>query len=139
MLSIFFFQAEDGIRDGHVTGVQTCALPISMDKQPQDVASMFDHVAPRYDLTNDVLSFGQDRLWRRATVDAIAARRGERILDVAAGTGTSSEPFRDAGGRVVACDFSRGMVEVGKARRPELLVVVADATALPFYHALFGV
>src|SRR5690625_3091862 len=115
----------------------TCVMRATMEKQPHDVASMFDHVAPRYDVTNDVLSLGQDRLWRRAVVDAIAARPGERILDVAAGTGTSSEPFDDAGATVVPCDFSRGMLRVGKARRPDLPFVAADATALPFEDASF--
>ena len=48
-----------------------------LDKKPVDVASMFDTVAEKYDVTNDVLSLGQDRLWRRAVVKAVAARRGE--------------------------------------------------------------
>ena len=58
-----------------------------LDKKPVDVASMFDTVAEKYDLTNDVLSLGQDRLWRKAVVRTVAAQRGERILDIAAGTG----------------------------------------------------
>ena len=70
----------------------------SLDKQPRDVAAMFDDVAERYDVTNDVLSLGQDRLWRRAVVKALDAQPGERVLDIAAGTGTSSEPFADAPG-----------------------------------------
>src|SRR6185369_5990221 len=63
-----------------------------LDKQPSDVQRMFDAVARRYDVTNDVLSMGQDRRWRREVVAAVAARPGERVLDLAAGTGTSSEP-----------------------------------------------
>ena len=74
----------------------------SLDKRPREVASMFDDVAARYDLTNDVLSLGQDRRWRRAVREAVAAQPGERVLDIAAGTGTSSEPFADAGVDVVA-------------------------------------
>ena len=62
----------------------------SLDKRPADVAAMFDAVAERYDLLNDVLSLGQDRLWRRVVAAAVAARPGERVLDLAAGTGTSS-------------------------------------------------
>lgn len=93
---------------------------------------MFDGVARNYDLTNDVLSMGMDRLWRRATFAAVDARPGERVLDLAAGTGTSSEDYADAGIDVVPCDFSPGMVAVGKARRPDLAFVVADALALPF-------
>ena len=62
---------------------------------------MFDRVAARYDLANDVLSLGQDRAWRRLVVEAVDPRPGERMLDLAAGTGTSSEPFADAGARGV--------------------------------------
>src|SRR4051794_3343157 len=65
----------------------------SLEKKPAEVASMFDGIAARYDLTNDLISMGQDRRWRRLTVDAVAAMPGERVLDLAAGTGTSSEPF----------------------------------------------
>ena len=85
-----------------------------LDKAPQDVASMFDTVAERYDLTNDVLSAGQDRRWRKATVAAVGAQPGQTVLDIAAGTGTSSEPFADAGVHVVPADFSLGMLRVGQ-------------------------
>ncbi len=108
-----------------------------LDKAPQDVASMFDTVAERYDLTNDVLSMGQDRLWRRAAVAAVAALPGQYVLDIAAGTGTSSEPFADAGVHVVPADFSLGMLRVGQRRRPDLAFTAADATRLPFADASF--
>ena len=98
---------------------------------------MFDGIAGRYDLTNDVLSLGQDRAWRRATLAAIAAQPGERVLDLAAGTGTSSEPLADAGVEVVPCDFSLGMLEVGKKRRPDLAFTAGDATRLPFADESF--
>ncbi|MCG2796975.1 MAG: demethylmenaquinone methyltransferase [Cellulomonas sp.] len=109
----------------------------NLDKQPHDVAAMFDTVAPRYDLTNDVLSLGQDRIWRRATARALAAAPGERVLDLAAGTGTSSGPLADSGVQVVACDLSTGMLAVGKRRRPDLAFVAGDATALPFADGSF--
>lgn len=109
----------------------------SLEKLPADVARMFDGVAARYDLTNDVLSMGLDRLWRRATVAAVAARPGESVLDIAAGTGTSSEPFAAAGVRVVPADFSLGMLQVGRARRPDLGFTAADAMRLPFADASF--
>ena len=80
----------------------------SLDKDPRDVAAMFDDVAGKYDLTNDVLSLGQDRLWRRAVLKAVDAQPGETVLDIAAGTGTSSEPFADHGVDVVPADFSLG-------------------------------
>ena len=109
----------------------------SLDKQPHEVAAMFDDVASRYDLTNDVLSLGQDRRWRRAVVDAVEPRPGERVLDLAAGTGTSSLPFADAGAQVVPCDFSQGMLAVGKRNLPSLPFTAGDGTRLPFADASF--
>lgn len=109
----------------------------SLEKHPRDVAAMFDDVAGKYDLTNDVLSLGQDRLWRRAVVRAVAAVPGERVLDIAAGTGTSSEPFADAGVEVVPADFSLGMLAVGNRRRPDLGFTAADAMRLPFADESF--
>ncbi|PVU82465.1 demethylmenaquinone methyltransferase [Cellulomonas sp. WB94] len=109
----------------------------TLDKDPRAVAAMFDAVARRYDVTNDVISLGQDRYWRRATLAAVGAKQGEQVLDLAAGTGTSSEPLADAGVRVVPCDLSFGMLEVGKRRRPDLGFVAGDATALPFADESF--
>ncbi|MDX6287442.1 MAG: demethylmenaquinone methyltransferase / 2-methoxy-6-polyprenyl,4-benzoquinol methylase [Frankiales bacterium] len=108
-----------------------------LDKKPAEVAAMFDDVASRYDVTNDVLSLGQDRLWRRAVVRTVAAKSGERVLDLAAGTGTSTEPLAEAGAHVVACDFSLGMLDVGHRRRSRLTFVAGDALALPFADASF--
>jgi demethylmenaquinone methyltransferase/2-methoxy-6-polyprenyl-1,4-benzoquinol methylase len=108
-----------------------------LTKQPHEVSAMFDGVAERYDVTNDVLSAGQDRWWRRAVVRAVDARPGERVLDLAAGTGTSSEPFADRGVLTVPCDFSLGMVRTGKRRRPDLAFVAGDATRLPFADGAF--
>ncbi len=109
----------------------------SLDKQPSEVARMFDAVARRYDLTNDVLSLGQDRRWRRHVVHLAAARPGERVLDLAAGTGTSSQPFAAAGVFVVPCDFSMGMLRVGKRHFPDLPFTGGDATRLPFENEAF--
>jgi demethylmenaquinone methyltransferase/2-methoxy-6-polyprenyl-1,4-benzoquinol methylase len=103
-----------------------------LDKQPADVRRMFDAVARRYDLTNDVLSMGQDRRWRRDVIDAVEPKPGELVLDLAAGTGTSSEPFAERGATVVPCDFSLGMLQVGKQARPRLPFTAGDATRLPF-------
>ena len=104
----------------------------SLEKRPSDVAAMFDAVAAKYDLTNDVLSLGQDRRWRHQVIEAVDPRPGETVLDLAAGTGTSSQPFRDRGARVVPCDFSVGMLQVGKQTRPHLPFVAGDGTRLPF-------
>jgi demethylmenaquinone methyltransferase/2-methoxy-6-polyprenyl-1,4-benzoquinol methylase len=109
----------------------------NLDKQPREVAAMFDGVAARYDLTNDVLSLGQDRRWRHAVARALDVRAGQSVLDLAAGTGTSSEPLHDAGVRVVAADFSLGMLRVGKTRRTDLPFAAADATRLPFQDNAF--
>jgi demethylmenaquinone methyltransferase/2-methoxy-6-polyprenyl-1,4-benzoquinol methylase len=108
-----------------------------LDKQPHEVAAMFDGVARRYDLTNDVLSLGLAHSWRRAVASAVRAEPGERVLDLAAGTGTSSLPFRDAGADVVPCDFSLGMLTVGRRRQPGLAFTAGDALALPFADETF--
>jgi demethylmenaquinone methyltransferase/2-methoxy-6-polyprenyl-1,4-benzoquinol methylase len=108
-----------------------------LDKKPAEVAAMFDDVARRYDLTNDVLSLGQDRRWRTQVVKAVDARPGERVLDLAAGTGTSSQPFADRGAVVVPCDFSLGMLRVGKQARPHLPFTAGDGTRLPFADGTF--
>jgi demethylmenaquinone methyltransferase/2-methoxy-6-polyprenyl-1,4-benzoquinol methylase len=109
----------------------------SLEKTPHEVAAMFDGVAERYDLTNAVLAMRQDRRWRREVAGALALRPGEKALDLAAGTGTSSEPFVDAGVLTVPCDFSLGMLKVGRRRRPDLGFVAGDATRLPFSDAAF--
>jgi demethylmenaquinone methyltransferase/2-methoxy-6-polyprenyl-1,4-benzoquinol methylase len=108
-----------------------------LDKKPTDVRRMFDAVAKRYDVTNDVLSLGQDRRWRKEVIDAIDPQRGDVVLDLAAGTGTSSQPFADRGATVVPCDFSVGMLQVGKQARPALPFVAGDGTKLPFADDTF--
>jgi demethylmenaquinone methyltransferase / 2-methoxy-6-polyprenyl-1,4-benzoquinol methylase len=100
---------------------------------------MFDSVADSYDKTNDLLSFGQARLWRGKVAKAVNAKAGEQILDIAAGTGTSSMAFLSEGVRVVAADFSKGMLEVGKKKYPKLEFVFADAMKLPFHDQEFDV
>ncbi|MEU1309884.1 demethylmenaquinone methyltransferase [Streptomyces cinnamoneus] len=109
----------------------------SLDKQPHEVAAMFDDVAAKYDLTNDVISLGQARLWRKAVAQAVAARPGQKVLDLAAGTGTSSLPFAMDGAYVVPCDFSLGMLREGKKRNPWLPLTAGDATKLPFADDVF--
>ena len=108
-----------------------------LDKDPSEVAAMFDDVAQRYDLTNVILSLGQDRRWRKDVIDAVQPGPGERVLDLAAGTGTSSQPFADRGAQVVPCDFSIGMLQVGKRAKPHLSFTAGDGTRLPFADDTF--
>jgi demethylmenaquinone methyltransferase/2-methoxy-6-polyprenyl-1,4-benzoquinol methylase len=122
-----------------------------LDKRPGDVAAMFDAIAGRYDLLNDILSAGQVRLWRRAVARITAAGLSERVLDLAAGTGTSSLTFTATGADCVACDFSLGMLQAGRSRlarsggqdgqlregRGRLGLVAGDALRLPFADGAF--
>ena len=107
---------------------------------------MFDGIAPRYDLLNDILSLGQVRLWRRVVARITGARPGERVLDLAAGTGTSTLTFTATGADAVACDFSLGMLQAGHAKidagpqgsgRGRLGWVAGDALRLPFRDGAF--
>ncbi|SDQ76010.1 demethylmenaquinone methyltransferase [Thermostaphylospora chromogena] len=119
----------------------------SLDKKPHEVAAMFDRTARRYDLVNDVLSLGQDRLWRKATADAVDAGPGELVLDIGAGTGTSTDAFTALGARAIACDFSVGMLRTGVRRRGGsglygggvrgVTFVAGDALRLPFADEVF--
>ncbi len=116
-----------------------------LDKDPADVAAMFDAIAARYDLLNDVLSMGQVRLWRRAVARITGAGPGQRVLDLAAGTGTSSLTFTATGADCVACDFSLGMLRAGHTRLTgrkqrgtgRLGFVAGDALRLPFRDEAF--
>ncbi len=107
----------------------TAGLRAGLDKQPADVAAMFDRVAARYDLTTTVLSGGLDASWRRATREALGARPGQTVLDVAAGTAVSTVELAAGGVHAIACDFSQGMLRAGAAR--QVPKVAGDAMALP--------
>lgn len=103
-----------------------------LDKQPYDVAGMFDSIAGRYDLMNDVAALGQVQMWRAAMVDALGIEAEDTVLDLAAGTGTSSTAIARAGARVVAADFSLGMMAEGRRRGAPVPFIGADAQHLPF-------
>jgi len=111
----------------------------TLDKEPRDVARMFDGVARRYDLTNTVLSFAQDRRWRRRTRQVLEVGDGDRVLDLAAGTGVSTVELIRSGAAAVACDFSLGMLRAGRGSRGRRHVpfVAGDATCLPFADGSF--
>jgi demethylmenaquinone methyltransferase / 2-methoxy-6-polyprenyl-1,4-benzoquinol methylase len=119
-----------------------------LDKDPAEVAAMFDALAGRYDLMNDVLSMGQVRLWRRRVQRILRPGPGDRVLDLAAGTGTSSVALAASGANVVACDFSLGMLRSGQARlvktdpfqaktRGRVAFAAGDALRLPFRDGAF--
>lgn len=107
----------------------------SLEKKPYDVAKMFDQVGKNYDITNTVLSFGQDRYWRKRTRRRLDLKPGDVVLDLAAGTGVSTEEFAKSGAYCVACDFSRGMLQAGLSRG--LPLICGDGTQLPFADNTF--
>ncbi|MCV7278408.1 demethylmenaquinone methyltransferase [Mycolicibacterium flavescens] len=107
----------------------------TLEKDPHEVASMFDAVARRYDLTNTVLSLGQDRFWRRATRSALGIGPGDKVLDLAAGTAVSTVELATSGAWCVAADFSVGMLAAGRSRN--VPKVAGDATRLPFGDDVF--
>jgi demethylmenaquinone methyltransferase/2-methoxy-6-polyprenyl-1,4-benzoquinol methylase len=111
----------------------------NLDKDPDEVAAMFDEVAKRYDLVNDLLSLGRTKAWRRAATAIITPEPGMKILDLAAGTGSSSEPLAAAGAEVIPADFSEGMLAAGRKARPHLPFTKADALNLPFEPNTFDV
>jgi demethylmenaquinone methyltransferase/2-methoxy-6-polyprenyl-1,4-benzoquinol methylase len=106
-----------------------------LDKDPRAVARMFDGVARRYDLTNTLISAGRDRRWRHLTRKALDPQPGERVLDVAAGTGVSTAELSRSGARCVAADFSLGMLRAGRHRA--VPKIAADALRLPFADGSF--
>lgn len=105
------------------------------------VGKVFQSVAPKYDLMNDVMSLGLHRLWKRFTIDKANVRKGQYILDVASGTGDLAKAFaRQTGtqGRVVMSDINESMLAVGRQRMTDAGIignvdyVLADAENLPF-------
>jgi demethylmenaquinone methyltransferase/2-methoxy-6-polyprenyl-1,4-benzoquinol methylase len=107
----------------------------TLAKDPAAVARMFDGVARRYDVMNTLMSAGQDRRWRRITRAELRAIPGERVLDVAAGTGVSTRELARSGAVVIGCDFSLGMLRAAGSRAVPL--VAGDALALPFADGSF--
>ncbi len=101
------------------------------------VRGMFDSVAPRYDLMNDLMSFGIHRLWKAALVRALRPRPGMALLDVAGGTGDIALAAAAEGAQAVVVDINADMASAGRDRaldrgRLDVAWAVADAEALPF-------
>lgn len=108
------------------------------------IKSMFDSIAPTYDLLNRINSLGLDQSWRRDLVGIVANERPTKVLDMAAGTGDLSMMLAEkcTGAEIVACDLSMGMLEIGaeKALEANLYQIqfsIADAMNLPFGNDSF--
>jgi demethylmenaquinone methyltransferase/2-methoxy-6-polyprenyl-1,4-benzoquinol methylase len=111
----------------------------NLNKDPDDVSKMFDGVANRYDFLNDLLSLGRTKAWRRVVTSIIGPKSGMKILDIAAGTGSSTRPLVDGGADVIALDFSKGMIEIGKKKHRDIKFVQGDALNIPFEDNSFDV
>jgi len=111
----------------------------NLNKDPDDVSKMFDDVAHRYDFLNDLLSLGRTKAWRRVVTSIIGPKPGMKILDIAAGTGSSSRPLVDKGAEVTALDFSHGMIKQGRKQNKNINFVQGDALKLPFEDNSFDV
>ncbi len=97
---------------------------------------MFDRIAPVYDAMNRVMTAGLDRRWRRFTAEAVV-QSGDRVLDVACGTGDLAVAAAAAGGTVTGLDFSPEMLERARRKAPGIEWIEGDALALPFDPASF--
>ena len=111
----------------------------NLNKDPDDVSKMFDDVAHRYDFLNDLLSLGRTKAWRRVVTAIISPKPDMKILDIAAGTGSSSKPLVDKGADVIALDFSEGMLAAGRKRHKDIKFQQGDALNLPFAENTFDV
>ena len=111
----------------------------NLNKDPDDVSKMFDGVASRYDFLNDLLSLGRSKAWRKSVTGIIAPKIGMTVLDIAAGTGSSSRPLVDKGAEVTALDFSAGMLDQGRKQHKDIEFVQGDALKLPFSENTFDV
>jgi demethylmenaquinone methyltransferase/2-methoxy-6-polyprenyl-1,4-benzoquinol methylase len=114
---------------------------VPVGEKQERVRAVFDSVATRYDLMNDLMSMGIHRLWKRRAVEMAGVRRGQRVLDLAAGTGDLAEKFSKIvgpDGDVVMSDINEAMLNEGRSRLVDAGVVgnldyaIANAEALPF-------
>ncbi len=122
--------------------------PHQAEDKPQRVQRMFAAIARSYDLNNTLHSFGRDRAWRRRAVQLAGLRGGERVLDIACGTGELSRAFaaaKPAPKSVVGADYTPEMLDIARAKPPlpspaaGIRYEPADATALPYDDAAFDV
>jgi demethylmenaquinone methyltransferase/2-methoxy-6-polyprenyl-1,4-benzoquinol methylase len=110
------------------------ALPRAAEKRAV-VRAMFDRIAPRYDLMNRILTAGMDQRWRRLALAEVGVGPGDRVIDLACGTGDLAGLARDRGARAVGVDFAAEMLRGARRRGIEAGFVQAEGTALPFSEA----
>ncbi|MFQ5515010.1 MAG: ubiquinone/menaquinone biosynthesis methyltransferase [Myxococcota bacterium] len=111
----------------------------SAESKRDFVRAMFDRIAPRYDLMNRLMTLGLDQRWRSQALDAVSVGPGDRVLDLATGTGDLAELARARGARVVGVDLALEMLRAARRRCAQGRVVRADAVALPLPDASFDV
>jgi demethylmenaquinone methyltransferase / 2-methoxy-6-polyprenyl-1,4-benzoquinol methylase len=105
------------------------------DEKVAAVDAMFDSIAPRYDRLNRILTLGLDRAWRRAAIDALGLHKGDRVLDIACGTGDFCREANAAGGFAIGLDRSAGMLAAAPDSGAPL--VRGDGLALPVRDGSF--
>ncbi len=119
---------------------------VPWEEKVRRVKGVFDSVADKYDLMNDVMSFGIHRLWKRFTVETAGVRPGMRVLDLAGGTGDLARALARRvapTGEVVLADINENMVQVGRRRLVDAGVAqwvdftIANAEQLPFADGVF--
>jgi demethylmenaquinone methyltransferase / 2-methoxy-6-polyprenyl-1,4-benzoquinol methylase len=114
----------------------------SPDGKSRYVRRLFSTIADRYDLITVLLSYGQDRRWKRRLVSMAPIRPGARVLDLACGTGDITYAVQDAGASGIGLDITARMVELARAKRPhgsQPRFLVGDMMRLPFLDATFDV
>lgn len=110
------------------------ALPDQAEKRAA-VQTMFDRIAPRYDRLNRLISAGLDQSWRRTALDAIGVGAGDRVIDLACGTGDLAEQSALRGASVLGVDFAFEMLRGAQRRGIRANLLQADGAALPFLDA----
>jgi demethylmenaquinone methyltransferase / 2-methoxy-6-polyprenyl-1,4-benzoquinol methylase len=109
---------------------------VAPDERRARIRRVFSGVATRYDLMNDLMSFGMHRLWKRYLIAAVAARSGETIVDLAGGTGDIAARLAGPDRWVAVCDPSLNMMTEGRKRGlPYIEWIAGEAEALPFADA----
>ncbi len=111
----------------------------SLEKTPKKISAMFNDIAGKYDFINDITTLGLVRIWRKKIKKTIRPEKGDKILDIAAGTGTSSAAIFNDDVEIIAVDISEKMIEVARKNYPNITFIQADATQLPFEDNTFDI